>query len=181
MRIKSALVLPVLVLATVVAFGSDSADSQHLKSLFDADQEIRSEENRKAGRAPTLQEERDRRFAVLQALAEGAPRTANDYFHSGMILHHTSSYGLDDGSLASMGSESHVLAFFLFQRAHELGHKSGRVMMGAAYNYYLRACGEDAGTYGYKFEGREIVWRPNVDESEKDVLKCGFDPRPYTE
>ena len=181
MRINLALVLPVLVLATAVAVGSDSADSQHLKSLFDADQEIRSEENRQAGRAPSLQEERDRRFAVFQALAEGLPRTANDYFHAGMILHHTSSYRLDDGTLASMGAESHVLAFFLFRRAHELGHKSGRVMMGAAYNYYLRACGEDAGTYGYKFEGRRIIWRPNVIDSERDIVKCGFDPRPFAE
>jgi len=107
--------------------------------------------------------------------------TANDFFHAGMILHHTSSTLLDDGSLASMGTESHLLAFFLFRRAYQLGHKSGRPMMGAAYNYYLRSCGEDSGKYGYKFEGHETIWRPNVDEEDVNTLKCGFDPRPFVD
>jgi len=181
MQIKHVFLLVAMILTPGIVVGSENTDSEHLKSLFEADQEIRSEANRKAGNTPTLQQERGRRFAILQALSEEKLRTANDYFHSGMILHHTSSIRLDDGSLASMGTESHVLAFFLFLRAHELGHKSGRLMMGAAYNYYLRACGEDAGKYGYKFEGREIVWRPSVDETEKGITKCGFDPRPFTE
>ena len=176
-----AFVLVAQILNFGIASGSDYEDSEQLKALYEADQEIRSEDNRKAGNAPTLQEERDRRFAVLQAIAEGRLRTANDYFHSAMILHHTNSTRLDDGSLASMGAESHVLAFFLFRRAHQLGHESGRPMMGAAYNYYLRACGEDAGKFGYKFEGREIVWRPNLDAAEMNTLKCGFDPRPFTD
>ena len=158
-----------------------SADSEWLKTLFDADQSIRSEENRKAGNTPTLQEERNRRFSVLQAISEGGVQTANDYFHAGMILHHTSSTRLEDGSLASMGTESHLLAFFLFRRADQLGHDHARSLMAAAYNYYLRACGEDAGQYGYKFEGREIIWRPNIDADEVDELKCGFDPRRYVD
>lgn len=161
--------------------GSEDVDSAKLKELFDADQEIRSEENRKAGKAPTLQEERDRRFAVLLAVSEGELHTANDFFHAGIILHHTSSTRHSDGSLISMGTESHLLAFFLFRRAHQLGHPSGRSLMGAAYNYYLRACGEDSGKFGYKFEGRDIVWRPNAGPEDVDVLKCGFDPRPYVE
>lgn len=163
------------------AAGTDEADSVQLKALFDADQAIRSEENRKAGNTPTLQEERDRRFAVLQAVSEGKLQTAKDFFHAGMILHHTSSTLLDDGSLTSMGTESHLLAFFLFRRADQLGYAYGHPMMGAAYNYYLQACGEDSGKYGYKFEGHETIWRPNVDGEDVDLLKCGFDPRPYVE
>lgn len=72
------------------ASGGTEIDSGRLKELFDADQAIRSEENRKAGKVPTVQEERDRRFEVFQLLSAGQLRTANDYFHAGMILHHTS-------------------------------------------------------------------------------------------
>ncbi len=172
-------------LSSILLFGCASghvtADSELLKTLYDADQTIRSEENRNAGNTPTLQEERDRRFSVLRAISEGRVVTANDYIHAGIVLHHTSSTRLDDGSLVSMGTESHLLAFFLFRRADELGHDSARPLMGAAYNYYLRACGEDAGRYGYKFEGRDIIWRPNVDADEVDDLKCGFDPRQYVD
>ena len=156
-------------------------DSEYLKALFDADQAIRSEENRKAGIAPTMQEERDRRFAVFQLISEEELHTANDYFRAGMILHHTSYDRLDSGELVSLGTESKLLAFFLFRRAYLLGHEWGRPMMGAAYNYYLDACGEDGSKFGYKFEGRDLIWRPNVAEADKDTLKCGFDPRPYLE
>lgn len=60
--------------------GASEKDSEQLKALFDADQAIRSEENVKAGIAPTVQEERDRRIAVFQLLSEGKVRTANDFF-----------------------------------------------------------------------------------------------------
>jgi len=159
---------------------SSGADSELLQSLFDADQEIRSEENRKAGNTPTLQEERDRRFAVFQLISEGKVRTANDFFHAGMILHHTSSMFLDSGEMVSLGTENKLFAFFLFRRAHALGHKSGYPMMAAAYNYYLGSCGVDEPRkYGYKFEGDTPIWRPNANEEEKETLHCGFDPRPY--
>ena len=162
-----------------IAFGGDHTDSAKLKELYDADQEARSAENMAAGIVPTLQEERDRRFTAMRLISEGDLTTANDYFHAGMLLHHTGSIQFDDEHFASLGTESKLLAFFLFRRSHELGHKSGRVMMAAAYNYYLNACGEDGGKYGYKFEEREPMWRPNVSEEETDALKCGFDPRPY--
>ena len=181
MRIAVALMI-ILFFASFAANASDpvETDSVLLKSLFDADQEIRSEENRKAGNAPTLQEERDRRFAVFQLISEGKVRTANDFFHAGMILHHTSSMLLDSGEMVSLGTENKLLAFFLFRRAHALGHKSGYPMMAAAYNYYLGACGVDEPRkYGYKFDGDTPIWRPNANEEEKETLQCGFDPRPY--
>ena len=162
-----------------IASGAADVDSQRLKELFDADQAIRSEENRESGKTPTVQEERDRRFGVFQLISTGQLRTANDFFRAGIILHHTTLIRLDNGEFSSYGTENKVLAFFLFKRAHELGHKSGRRMMAAAYNYYLRACGEDSSKYGYRFEGDEPLWRPTVDEEEIDTLKCGFDPRPY--
>lgn len=180
MKIGVLLVIAVVFVGQLdAALGTEPTDSQQLRVLFDADQAIRSDENRNAGKTPTLQEERDRRFAVLRAVSEGNLHTANDFFHAGMILHHTSSIRRVDGTLESMGTESHLLAFFLFRQARDLGHKSAQALMGAAYNYYLRACGEDASKYGYKFNGQEIVWRPNVVGEDAEMLKCGFDPRPY--
>ncbi|MGB5721316.1 MAG: hypothetical protein WBM34_11545 [Woeseiaceae bacterium] len=170
-----------LLLMSGTASGDEQADSAMLKTLYDADQEARSAENLAAGIVPTLQEERDRRFTALRLIAEGSLATANDYFHAGMLLHHTGTIQFDDEHFASLGTESKLLAFFLFRRSHQLGHKSGRVMMAAAYNYYLQACGEDSGKYGYKFEGHETIWRPNVDGEDLDTLKCGFDPRPYVD
>ena len=180
MRILTILVGFVTLFAVpVVSAEGTAADAEHLKALFDADQAARSEENRKAGRFPTLQEERDRRFSVFQLISEGKLRTANDYFHAGMIIHHTSSIALESGEQVSLGTESKLLAFFLFKQAHKLGHKSGRPMMAAAYNYYLRACREDASIFGYKFDGDMPVWRPDADGDDKNALKCGFDPRPH--
>ena len=163
------------------ALGEDTApqDSKRLQELYAADQEARSPENRAAGLAPSLQEERDRRFEVFRLISEGELESANDFFRAGMILHHTSSIHFDDGHFASLGTESKLLAFFLFRRSHILGHPSGLNMMAAAYNYYLQACGEDAGKYGYDFLDRKPVWRPGVTDVESEELKCGFDPRPY--
>ena len=157
----------------------EAADSVELKALYNADQAVRSEQSRKDGKYPTLQEERDRRFAVFQIIAQGKLRTANDYFHAGIIIHHTGSMANDSGVQVSLGTESKLLAFFLFQRAHQLGHESGRPLMAAAYNYYLQACGEDAGKFGYKFNGRDPIWRPTAESKESEALKCGFDPRPH--
>ena len=158
---------------------SDVEDSIELKSWYDADQAVRSREAIEAGRAPSLQEERERRIAVMRLIAEGDVKTANDFFHAGIILHHTSSYRKDDGQRVSLGTENHLLAFFLFRRAHQQGHSSGLPMMAAAYNYYLRACGEDAAKFGFKFTESGPAWRPGVGPDEVEGLKCGFDPRPY--
>lgn len=171
-----------LLLSLQPAFAqTTSADSRELETLFNADQAARSEESRKRGIYPTLQEERDRRFAVFEFLAEGKLNTANDYFRAGMIIHHTSAVVLHSGETVSLGTESKLLAFFLFKRARTLGHEFGQRMMAAAYNYYLNACGEDAELFGYRFEGDRPVWRPNASGDETDVLKCGFDPRPHFE
>ena len=76
-------------LCTVQIAGADgeATDSEELKALYDADQAVRSEESRKAGKYPTLQEERDRRFAVFQLITEGKLHTANDYLHAGIVIH----------------------------------------------------------------------------------------------
>ena len=160
---------------------SDFEDSSTLKAIYDADQAVRSRENLDAGRAPTLQEERDRRIAVMKLIVEGKVRTANDFNHAGIVLHHTSKYRHESGELFSLGTENHLMAFFLFHQAHLLGHEYGLRMMAAAYNYYLRSCGEDASIYGYRFVNQKPVWRPDAGADEIDTLKCGFDPRPYVE
>jgi hypothetical protein len=175
----------IAMLAAALYFGGEPAsadelaDFSELQALYEADQAARSEENMRKGIAPTLQEERDRRFAVLQMIADGKLRTANDHFRAGLILHHTGSIVYDDGHSESLGTESKILAFFLFKRAYELGFERGEGFMAAAYNYYLAACGEDHEKFGYRFEDRKPVWRPTASEAEVDVLKCGFDPRPY--
>jgi hypothetical protein len=51
--------------------------------------------------------------------------------------------------------------------------------MAAAYNYYLRACGEDVEKFGYRFDAGRAVWRPTAFDAESETIKCGFDPRPY--
>ncbi len=158
---------------------NEGRDSRELKLLYDADQAIRSAESRAAGLVPKLQDERDRRFSVMRLLNEGEAKTANVFIHAGIILHHTSSYSGANGELISMGAESHLLAFFLFRQAHLRGHESGTPLMAAAYNYYLRACGEDPQRFGYRFENKEPVWRPEAAAEEFDEVKCGFDPRPY--
>ena len=170
-------------LCTVQIAGADgeATDSEELKALYDADQAVRSEESRKAGKYPTLQEERDRRFAVFQLITEGKLHPANDYLHAGIVIHHTGSIASESGEQVRLGTESKLLAFFLFKRAHQLGHESGRPLMAAAYNYYLRACGEDANKFGYKFDGREPIWRPSTEGDETEALKCGFDPRRHFE
>lgn len=174
------------VLAGLQAFGGtlaiaeqQPADLPELRALYEADQAARSEESIRKGIAPTLQEERDRRFAVFQMIANEKLRTANDYFRAGLILHHTSSVTHEDGHSESLGTESKLLAFFLFKRAYELGHERGQAFMAAAYNYYLVACGEDHEKFGYHFEEGEPAWRPIASGAEIDALKCGFDPRPH--
>ncbi len=169
----------VQVLGWMPASAEEPTDLPELRALYEADQAARSEENIKKGIAPTLQEERDRRFVVFQMIANGQLRTANDYFRAGLILHHTSSVTFDDGHSESLGTESKLLAFFLFKRAYGLGYESGQNFMAAAYNYYLNACGEDHEKFGYRFEEGKPVWRPTASEAEIDELKCGFDPRPY--
>lgn len=67
----------------------------------------------------------------------------------------------------------------LFKRAYELGYERGEAFMAAAYNYYLHACDEDQEKFSYHFEEGKPVWRPTASGGEIDVLKCGFDPRPY--
>ncbi|MEO1244601.1 MAG: hypothetical protein AAFX56_02860 [Pseudomonadota bacterium] len=178
MRLSSkALVLVSFLSYGVAAAGSD-ADSAQLKALFDADQLVRSDEYRTTGKGPSLEEERERRFAVFALIAEGGLRTANDYFRAGMILHHTSSIVQDSGAMVSLGTENKLLAFFLFGRAAVPGHKSGRPMMAVTYNYYLSACGFESDLFGYKFEDGELPWRPNADEGALDALRCDFEPRP---
>jgi hypothetical protein len=178
--LKISFLLSVALTTAVPASSADEpSDSRILKEMCDADQAARSNENLMRGLVPTLQEERDRRFAVFQLIGEGKLKTANDFFCAGLILHHTGSIEYDDGHSESMGTESTILAFFLFQRASQLGHKSGRNFMAAAYNYYLHACGEDAIKFGYGFEEDGPIWRPNASNEEMGVLKCGFDPRPY--
>ena len=173
------LVAALLTLLPLSIQASNIEDSIELKTLYDADQAVRSREAIEAGRAPSLQEERERRIAVMKLISEGNVHTANDFFHAGIILHHTSSYRGDDGQLVSLGAENHLLAFFLFRRAHQQGHSSGLPMMAAAYNYYLRACGEDASKFGFQFADNGPEWRPAAEREEVEALKCGFDPRPY--
>lgn len=178
--------LPGLVMAVVLILASvpdqqalAAQDSEHLEALFRADQDIRSPEQRKAGKAPTLQEERERRIEVLKLIAASQLQTAEDYFRAGVILHHTSSISDEYDQLHSLGIENHLLAFFLFRHAADLGHESGVTMMAAAYNYYLRACGEDSSTFGYDFVDRKPLWRPGLGAADKEKVLCGFDPRPY--
>lgn len=161
------------------AASDEISDLAELASIYEDDQAARSKENMEKGLAPTLQEERDRRFSVFQYISEGRLHTANDFFRAGLVLHHTGSIGYDDGHMESLGIESKLLAFFLFRRAHNLGHERGRVFMAAAYNYYLDECGEDAGKFGYKFENGQEVWRPDTVGAESEIVKCGFDPLPY--
>lgn len=175
------LVVALLTLLPLSPQASEVQDLDELKTLYDVDQAVRSKEAIEAGRAPSLQEERERRIAVMRLLSEGRVRTANDFFHAGVVLHHTSLFRGADGERVSLGIENHLLAFFLFQRAHEYGHDSGLQMMAAAYNYYLRACGEDSTIFGFQFTEGVPVWRPEVPPEEVEALKCGFDPRPYME
>lgn len=179
MRIPMLMAVAVQVLVCIPAMASEPTDHPRLRVLYEADQAARSEENMKRGIAPTLQEERDRRFAVFEILANGGLETANDYFRAGLILHHTGSVRYEDGHLESLGTESKILAFFLFRRAYELGYDRGQAFMAAAYNYYLDACGEDPEMFGYHFDEGQADWRPAASGAEVDALKCGFDPRPY--
>ena len=166
-------------LACLPTISAESIDLPELRALYEADQAARSKENMEKGIAPALQEERDRRFAVFQMIADEKLKTANDYFRAGLILHHTGSIQYEDGHSESLGTESKILAFFLFQRAYELGYQQGQAFMAATYNYYLQACGEDQEMYGYRFEEGKPVWRPNASGADIDALKCGFDPRPF--
>ena len=180
MRLAAAFVVFISLGASPIVNADPGGDDlRQLTALYNADQAARSEENRRAGKYPTLQEERERRFAVFQLISEGKLHTANDYLHAGIIIHHTGSMANDSGEQVSLGTESKLLAFFLFKRAHQLGHESGRLLMAAAYNYYLRACGEDASKFGYEFDGSDPIWRPSTSGDEAELVKCGFDPRPH--
>ena len=180
MRISTLMVVGVsCALACTPVVSTEPSDLPRLQALYEADQAARSKENMERGVAPSLQEERDRRFAVLKMLADGELETANDHFRAGLILHHTGEIRYEDGHSESLGTESKVLAFFLFKRAYELGYDRGQAFMAAAYNYYLDACGEDSEKFGYRFDDGEAVWRPAVTGADVDMLKCGFDPRPH--
>jgi len=166
-----------LVSATVSA--AEDTGSEYLEALFLADQDIRSAEMMAEGKFPTLQEERERRIEVFKLISRSKLQTANDFLHAGVILHHTSSISDDNDQLHSLGAENHLLAFFLFERAAALGSENARNLTAAAYNYYLRACGQDADKFGYDFVDKQPVWRPGLSSAESEEVLCGFDPRPY--
>lgn len=177
----SVLVAQLLVFTTVLA--AESQDLLELVAMFDADQALRAPENRQNVRtsgAQPVELERDRRIAVFSLIATNQLQTANDYFRAAFILHHTSLIRqYDEERSVSLGAENHLLAFFLFRRAHELGHDSARSRMAGTYNHYLKACGEDWESYGYKLVDREWVWRSSMSGADSESVKCGFDPRPY--
>lgn len=171
---RSMIFLMTLLCATAVA-----ADSAELKDLFDADQASRSEAVLASGIVPSLQEEKDRRVAVLRLLAQGRVKTADDYFHALIVLHHTPIWEDENGKVTSFSGENHILAFFLAGRAYELGHKAGLHFLAWTYNYYLRGAGCSMEKYGYDATNGYVKARDDNISAEQRLGDCGFDPQPH--
>ncbi len=154
-------------------------DLRELTELFDQDQAVRSEENRKNRIGVSIHDERARRVAVLKLLSEGRLKTANDHLHAMIILHHTTQWKDSDGKITSFSAENHILAFHLARRAHELGHPNGARFMVATYNYLVRACGLDFDQYGFDFTDDGVVaYDPDIKQQARQQM-CGLDPVPY--
>lgn len=105
------------------------ADHARLRALAQQDQAVRMGQD-----DPSSDDER--RHEVLRILAAGAPLTARDKLHAGLVLQHT---GLKfcDGKLTSLSSENYLLAHHLFLGALEGGVESAAPLAAAAIDRYL--------------------------------------------
>lgn len=171
-----------LILFSLVLFVSTATlanDSVELKEIFDQDQAARSEEALASGAVPSLQEEKERRVAVLRLLAQERVKTASDYLRAALLLHHTPIWEAEDGKASSISAENHILAFFLAGRAHELGHEHGMHFLAWTYNYYLRGVGCNIDTYGYEASSDYVAARDSAILGSQRQSDCGFDPQPY--
>jgi len=161
-----------------LAGDAEETDNAEIARAFEEDQSFRRPAESGAKVMPTLNDERRLRITVFRNVANGKLRTSTDFFKAGIILQHTSKM-LDGDQLRSLGAENHLLGFFLFLEAKKRGAPRGHAMMGAAYNYYLEACGVDSSVYGFVYEHGRLDFRPGASDEQRDEIKCGFDPLPY--
>lgn len=161
-----------------LAGDSAEADNAEIARAFEEDQSFRQPPTSDSRVIPKLDDERRLRITVFRNVASGKLRTATDFFRAGIILQHTSKV-LDGDQLRSLGAENHLLGFFLFLESEKRGAPRGHAMMGAAYNYYLEACGVDSSIYGFVYENGRLDFRPGATDEQRDEIKCGFDPLPY--
>ncbi|WP_444940446.1 hypothetical protein ACJJI3_17820 [Microbulbifer sp. ZKSA004] len=163
-------------------------DNKEVFEAYKKDQEWRNELSRSLDKNKSntvknnlfsFADEYKNRKSVMQALANGELRTANDFMRAFVILHHTSR---KPGG-GSFSQENHYIAFLLAKRAYELGHEDGVWALTTSYNRYLLGteC-KDHEKYGYhrSQDGTRIISNDkSVSSDERLSFKCGmFDPEP---
>jgi hypothetical protein len=167
--------LAVFLLSTILFSSTVNAESNlTLKKHFEADQEIRSLENRENGIFPNYKDEIARRLFVFKALANGQLKTADDFFHAAIILQHTNVEFVGE-ELKSMGNENHLLAYYLAEKAHKLGHKNGAWLIASTYNRYLENASLDIEKYGLKYEKNEVHLQ-NDSVTDEERISIGLPP-----
>jgi hypothetical protein len=121
------------------------ADNRELARLAADDQAARQMEVIPPG------SDDERRGKVLELLAHGSVRTAQDKFNAALVLQHT---GLTvcDRQLKSISAENYLLAHHLFKAALDGGVKDAKYLVAASIDRYLSF------TEGYQRYGTNRVF-----------------------
>ncbi|PKI03389.1 hypothetical protein [Glaciecola sp. 33A] len=153
-----------------LSFSIHAESNSGLKKHFEADQQIRSAESRQNGNTPDLKDEIARRLYVFSALANGDLNTADDFFYASIILQHTNLEFVAE-ELKSMSNENHLLAYYLAQKAYQLGHEKGAWLIAATYNRYLENAAIDVNKYGLKYDNTRVYLQNNSITDEERILR----------
>ncbi len=154
-RITLALMLA-LVLPATLTYGQDPpADNPELQSMYENDQGDRSKPYDEIDWAVVSERDRQHRERVKELLAAGAVKTANDYYHAAMVFQH--------GSQPEEARQAHELAKQAVALDPE--HENARWLSAAAWDRYKMYLGEPQ-WYGTQFtrnkKGAWILY--NIDE-----------------
>jgi hypothetical protein len=128
------------------------ADHSVLKELLEEDQAQRMDKE-------VSRSDSERRQIVIELLAQGLVRTANDKFAAAMIMQHT---GLSycEGQLKSLSPENYLMAHELFKQSLEMGNEEARHYVAASIDRYLTF------TVGYQKYGTNILYNQESQKQE---------------
>jgi hypothetical protein len=69
-----------------------------------------------------------------------------------------------------MSNENHLLAYYLAQKAYQLGHEKGAWLIAATYNRYLGNAAIDVNKYGLKHDKNKVFMLNNSITDEERIL-----------
>jgi len=174
----------VFLVMMTLAFCAAGAGAQTplLKELVNEDQAVRCDAPCPESVKKIARTDDDRRRIVLEIIAKGELKGAEDKFDAAVILQHTGAT-FCEGRLVSYSAENYLLAHFLFQSAYDAGYKDALYFIAAAMDRYLSMT-EGTQKYGTNREfdqktGKE-EWVP-IDRKTTDAERAKYGIAPLAE